>query len=176
VGDRCGGPGLAHEALSSLFIVGDRCGKQLERDRAAEVLVARLVDTSHASLTQKAGDPIAPDRSADQRRVDRVVDETIRPTSHLAHELANERVGARPRRLSRARLFVLLPQGTDLIMGRCSLSPTAVRQRPPQWPHGESSTHSSDSNRISCHASILPSGETIGALNQRLFDDITTRA
>ena len=63
-----GGPRLALEALQGLPILDQALGKELERHRAAEAGVFRLVHHAHAASAETVRDAIVGDGFADQER------------------------------------------------------------------------------------------------------------
>ena len=65
--DRGGQPRLGDEALAEARLARPVGGDQLERDRAAERLVGRLVDDPHPAAADEPQDPVAGDDRADQR-------------------------------------------------------------------------------------------------------------
>jgi hypothetical protein len=54
-----GGPRLAAEALERKGIPGELIGKEFEGDKAAQLLVLRLVDNSHAAAAELFDDLVA---------------------------------------------------------------------------------------------------------------------
>ena len=58
---RGGDAGLAHEAGAELVVVGPRRVDQLQRDRAVERQLHRLVDDAHAAAPDQRDQPVAGD-------------------------------------------------------------------------------------------------------------------
>ncbi len=73
-----GGGGLrfADEPLLDLFVVAPFGREELQRDRAAELGVLRLVDDTHAATTELRGDLVMGNGLPDQRVDGRLVGHT----------------------------------------------------------------------------------------------------
>ena len=57
---------FAHEALLHLLVVAELGRKELQRDRTAELRVARFVDDAHAAASELRGNLVVGDSCADQ--------------------------------------------------------------------------------------------------------------
>src|SRR5262245_58973352 len=68
--DRSSRARLALKALDRRRILGDRRMKKLDRSKAAQHLIGRLVDRTHAAIAEKPNEVVAPrDDPSDELRI-----------------------------------------------------------------------------------------------------------